>query len=385
MAHGRMWVGVGVLLVAAGTAAAQPVHPGAAPGAPPGALPALMPGGAPGSGIALAGLADEHPPLKELPSGLPELIPHEDKHHGHHEIGGWMTPFIPEHGGWYTQGEFLLQRPRATDLDFAFINQTAGLGTVGPLESYRYELGTGVRAELGYRYGEGKWESAFAYTYLTAGNDRTVTAGTGQVLLPTLTRPGLTDRAQTATGNIDLDYQTFDMIIGRRILADEHFGVRLIGGLRFTDFRQILNTTYDGLDARQARIAARERFQGVGPMAGFETVLAGCKGFHLYSRTTVGLITGRNTNRLIETNDAGATTYVNTRYDVRKVVPMGSIAVGGGWQYKSISLRGGFEITHYQNAFERPRFTDDVGQGKVITRPANLTLEGLFLQVAVSY
>ena len=64
---------------------------------------------------------------------------------------------------------------------------------------------------------------------------------------------------------------------------------------------------------------------------------------------------------------------------------MGSIAVGGGWQYKSISLRGGFEITHFQGAFERPRFTDDVGQGKVNTRPANLTLEGLFLQVAVSY
>jgi hypothetical protein len=335
----------------------------------------------------LAGMSDEHPAARELPGGLPELIPGPDKHHGHgeHEIDGFMTPFVPAHGGWYTQAEFLLQRPRNTDLDYAIINGGGGLGTIGPIQSMVYELGTGVRAELGYRYHDGGWETAFAYTYLTAGTDTAITAGPGQVILPTLTRPGLTDRALTAAGNVDLDYQTFDMIFARRTLLDEHFGVRWLGGLRFTDLRQILNVNYNGLDARGAAIASRSRFQGVGPMVGAETVLAGCKGFHFYSRTLAGLITGRNTNRLIETNDAGATTYVNTSYDIRKVVPMGSIAVGGGWQYRTIAIRGGYEITHYQGVFERPRFTDDVGQGKVITRPANLTLEGLFLQVAVSY
>ena len=390
MAQGRVWIGVGLLLVFAGTAAAQPTYPGVGVGGSGPVIPAvpLAPSlSAPGPSIqTISALADEHPPVKELPGGLPELIPHPDHHgHGEHEIGGWMTPFIPEHGGWYTQAEFLLQRPRNTDLDFTFINQTTGLGTIGPLESYRYELGTGLRVELGYRYHEGKWETAFAYTYLTAGTDRVIAAGPGQVLLPTLTRPGLVDRAITAQGNVDLDYQTFDAIFARRTLLDEHFGVRWIGGLRFTDVRQILNTFYDGLDARGAAIASRSRFQGVGPMVGAEAVLAGCKGFHLYSRALGGLITGRSTNRLIETNDAGATTYVNTNYDVRKVVPMGSIAVGGGWQYRTIALRGGFEITHYEGIFERPRFTDDVGQGKVITRPANLTLEGVFFQVAVSY
>ena len=391
MAHGRMWIGVGLLLVTAGAVTAQPVYPGVGTGGGSGGLPALVPPGQPGavppgpSIQQLAGMSDEHPAAKELPSGLPELIPHEDKHHGHHEIEGFMTPFIPAHGGWYTQGEFLLQRPRNTDLDFAILNTGGGLATIGGIQSFNYELGTGVRAELGYRYGEGKWETAFAYTYLTAGNDRSITAGPGHTVLPTLTRPGLTDRALTAAGNIDLDYQTFDMIAARRVLVDEHFGIRWIGGLRFTDIRQILNATYDGLDARGAAVASRSRFQGVGPMIGAEAVLVQCKGFHLYTRALGGLITGRNTNRLIETNDAGVTTYVNTSYDVRKVVPMGSIAVGGGWQYRTIAIRGVYEITHYQGIYDRPRFTDDVGQGKVITRPANLSLEGLFIQVAVSY
>ena len=47
--------------------------------------------------------------LKELPSEFHDLIPHEDKHHGHHEIEGFMTPFIPAHGG--GGGGFSTTRP----------------------------------------------------------------------------------------------------------------------------------------------------------------------------------------------------------------------------------------------------------------------------------
>ena len=397
MAHGRVWVGAVLLLAVAGTAAAQPVYPGVGiggggmmPVAPPAAfLPGAPPLAAdtPGTSIqTLAGLADEHPPLKELPGGLPELIPAHDKHHGsgEHEIPGCMTPFVPEHGGWFTGGEFLLMRPRNSDLDYVIRNTTTGLATTGPLESLKYGQGTGLRAEVGRRYGEGKWETAFAYTYFNGGGNSTLFAG-GGVLLPTLTRPGLTDRAQTATANVDLDYQLFDMLAARRVLVDEHFAVRWLGGFRFTDIRQVLNAFYDGADARRAAVASRSRFQGFGPLVGAEAVLVGWKGLHLYTRASAGLISGRNVNRLLETNDSGATTYTNVNYDVRKVVPTGSIAIGGGWQYRTLSIRGGYEVTHWQGIFERPRFTDDVSPGKVVTRPANLTLEGLFLQVGLSF
>lgn len=413
MAQGRVWVGVGVLLAFAGTVAAQPAFPpsnygsavGGTTAAPPFPPPSFLPPGASPPGIAtitsqgsdikpLSAVTDDHPPMKELPSGLPDLIPppaHGGHGHGcghggeHHEISGFMTPFVPEHGGWYIGGEFLLQRPRNSDLDVLIRNTNPGLGTIGPIESLKYELGTGLRAELGYRWGEGKWETAFAYTYLTAGTDLATTAGAGQVLLPTLTRPGLTDRALSASGNLDLDYQLFDMLVARRLLLDEHFAVRAIGGFRFTDIRQVLNMLYDGSDARGAAVASRSRFQGFGPIVGAEAVLVGWKGLHFYSRATAGLITGRSTNRLVETNDSGATTYVNTNYDIRKIVPMGSIALGAGWQYRTLSIRAGYEITHWQGIYERPRFVDDVSQGKVITRPANLTLEGLFIQASLSF
>jgi hypothetical protein len=335
----------------------------------------------------LAGVADEHAPMKELPSGLPELIPGPDKHHGseEHEIDGYMTPFIPNHGGWYTQGEFLLMRPTTNDLDLAIVNTGSGLSTVGPIQSIRNNIGTGLRVEAGYRYCDGKWESAFGFTYLHAGANADINAGPGAVLLPTRTRPGLINRALAATGDANLDYQLYDMIIARRVLQDEHFGLRWLGGLRFADIRQTVNAGYDGADARQAKVSERSRFQGVGPMVGLEAVLAGWKGFHLYSRATGGLIAGRNTNALFEANDAGATTYIDTHYDIRKVVPTGSLAVGLGWQYRTIAIRAGYEVAYWQGIFDRPRFTDDVSQGKFVARSANLALDGWFMQVAVSY
>ena len=430
MAQGRVGVGVALLLAFAGPVAAQPsgypsfsgggvmplapAAPGPiAPDAPPAlfppgvarvSTPALVPPGQPPATNVqpnppshiqtLSAFADDHPPMKELPTGLPELIPPPDKHHGghehgcghgcEHEIPEWLAPFVPHHG-WYTQGEFLLMRPRYTDFDYAIRNANPGLGTVGPIESLKYDTGTGFRVEVGRHWGEGKWDSAFAYTYFNGNGDASAAAGLNQVLLPTLTRPGLTDRALSALVNADLDYQLYDIIVGRRMMVDENFALRWLGGVRFADVRQIFNTFYDGLDARRAAVVTRSRFQGFGPLVGAEAVLGGWRGFHLYARASGGLLTGNSTNRLIETNDNGATTYIDTRHDVRKVVPMGTIAVGGGWQYRTFWVRGGYEVSHWQGIFERPRFVDDVSQGKVITRPGNLTLEGLFIQVGVNF
>lgn len=330
-------------------------------------------------------LHDEHLPVKDLTphGGFHDLHPKE--HHEHHEIPGCLTAVVPSHGGWYTNAEFLLMRPRNTDFDFVIRTPATGLGTVGPIDSFKYSPGTGLRAEVGYVADGGKWDFGFAYTYFTASDDIVVAAGANQVLLPTFTRPGLTDRVLTAQGTADLDYQLFDMLAGRRLAFEENLAVRAIAGFRFTDIRQTLDAFFDGADARRAAVRTRSRFQGFGPLVGGEATLAGPKGFHLYTRATGGLLTGNSINSVIETNDNGATTYVNTRNDVRKVVPFGSVAIGGGWQYRSVSLRAGYEVTHFQGIFERPRFVDDVSQGKVINRAANLSLEGLFLQASVIY
>lgn len=408
MRYTRSMLAVGALLVGAGGAAAQPgAFPGAGggPGAPSGfgaaaplapSAPTMAPPAAPAPTTAppagappksLGALPEEHLPVKDLTphGGFGDIHPHES-HHSDHEIPGNLTAVVPSHGGWYTSAEYLLMRPRNTDFDYVIRNTAGnGLATTGPIDSAKYQLGSGVRAAIGYVFDGGKWEGTFQYTYLTAGADSTVFATGNTTLLPTLTRPGLTDRALTATATADLDYQLYEMLAGRRFVISDNLAIRATAGFRFSDIRQTFDAFYDGLDARRAAVKTRSRFQGFGPTVGAEGTLTAEYGFHLYARGQFGLLSGRAVNQVLETNDRGATTYVNVRNDIQREVPFGTVALGLGWQYRTISLRAGYEVTHWQGIFARPRFTDDVGQGKVINTPSNLSLEGLFIQASVIY
>lgn len=320
--------------------------------------------------------ADE---VKDLtPPCLGDIVP-PVRHHEHH--AGQLKPVL-EHG-WYASTEALIMRPRRGAFDFVTPSRP-GLVTTGDIQSLNYELRTGARAELGYRF-EGGWDVLAGYTYFRAGVQDRLAVGAGEVLVPTLTRPGLTNQANFAAADANIEYNLFDMTVGKRFAVEEHFAVRAFGGLRFASIRQNFQAYYDGRDARSAAVLAPSNFQGFGPIAGVETVLTAQHGFHFYGKLSGGLITGPNNNPLVETNNSGATTYVNTAYDVRKVVPTVSVGVGGGWQYRTVSVRMGYEITHWFGLIDQPRFTDDVTRGKFVNRSADLSLEGLFIQVGLAF
>ncbi len=232
-----------------------------------------------------------------------------------------------------------------------------------------------MRAEIGYRFTPA-WDAAFAYTYLRADGGQSLQAGTEQLLFPTLTRPGLTDAVTSATASAALAYNLYDLQVGRRFAVDEHFGVRVFGGFRFASISQDLNAFYDGLDARQASVTTKSQFAGFGPLIGGDAVLVGWCGFHLYARASGGLLTGSSTNTLLETNDAGGTVYADVRYNIRKVVPVGTIGIGGGWQYRTVSVRFGYEITQWFGLTERVRLVDDISQGKFVSRRGTCPWKG---------
>ena len=54
-------------------------------------------------------------------------------------------------------------------------------------------------------------------------------------------------------------------------------------------------------------------------------------------------------------------------------------------QLEAAFRRAGYEVTHWFGLTQPIRFVDDVGQGKISTRPVNLSLEGLFLQVGLAF
>ncbi|MDB5306512.1 MAG: hypothetical protein JWO38_714 [Gemmataceae bacterium] len=363
-----------------------PLRPAQLPAAlpPPNTPSVLLPPTRPAVLPPLAPTLD--PPVKDLtPPGFAADPYPPAGPGGHAEVPGHLNPAAPAGGGPFVSAELLLFRPRRGAFDFVIPGTAASLATTGPVESLNYQLQPGVRAELGYRFGASGWDALAGYTYFHSAADRTERAGPGEVLFPTLTRPGLTDNVTVAAAVANLEYNLYDVSLGRRFVVDDHLALRAYGGLRFASIRQDFRAYYDGLDARRAVVSAASNFQGFGPVLGAEAVFAGWRGFHLYARASGGLLTGQSDNPLAETNNAGQTTYVNSGYNVRQVVPVASVGVGGGWQYRTVSVRVGYEITQWYNLIQQPRFTDDVAQGAVVTRPANLSLEGLFVQVGLAF
>jgi len=372
-----------------GAASAQPLSPSRPVELPPRA-PAVLPPIAPRTAPPTAPVPVRAPapatesPLKDLtPPGFGAGV--HEVHPAYHETPGHLRPAAPEEGGPFATAEFLVLRARRTAFDYAIPGDTSGLVPVGGVRSLNYDLQTGFRGELGHRFGHSGWEAFFGYTYYHTAAEEAFTAPPGQVVFPTLTKPGLTNTALFGSASAALTYNSYDLMLGKRWAVDEHLAVRLFGGIRFATIQQDFNAFYEGLDARSAAVNANTKFQGVGPVFGGEAVWAGWKGFHLYARASGGLLTGQSDNPLIESNSGGNAFYASTSNDIRKVVPVASAGIGAGWQYRTVSVRVGYEITNYFGVTDQPRFTDDVGLGKITTRQSDLSLEGLFVQLGLSF
>jgi len=327
-------------------------------------------------------------PIRDLtPPILEKTTAGETQAERRSPIPGSLPPPVPDQAGFIFRGEYLLGRPRSDNQDFVIRNGNGGLAVTGPVESLRYNLGNGFSAELGYRFaGSGlDLDATFGYTYFAASGGSNIAAAPGSALFPTITRPGLIDRVQSASAENSLNINLYDLLLTRRFLIDDRLALRGFGGLRFGEIREGFIANYDGLDARSAKVDTRSRFQGFGPMVGGEAVLAAPRGIHLYMRASGGLLVGDSFNSWIETNDNGNSLYVNAPYDMRKTVSFAGLGVGLGWQYRTISVRCGYDVTEWFGVTERVRLSSDIAQGAINSRSGNVSLDAFFLQFAITF
>lgn len=333
----------------------------------------------------------EEPHVKDLtPSVLPGLYDplHGDAAHGsggHGEAahgGGHAEHSEP---GFYGTAEYLLLRPRRGAFDYALVDPTKDLVPNGTLQSLNYELRSGVRAGLGYRFKDTAWSAGFTYTFLRSSSDDMRTADVNGLIYPTLSRPGLVDNVGYAEASASLEYNVFDVEISRQVHVDERLNLRLYGGVRFATVRQDFDAMYDLRDANFARVATQSNFDGFGPLLGAEASLKTFGGFHLFGKTSAAMLTGTVTNPYRETNNGGLTTFANVDYRTRRVLPVFGSGIGLGWERRGVAIRVGYEMTNWFNLIDQVRFTNDLAEGKLTTRQSDLSMEGLFVQFAVQY
>ena len=321
---------------------------------------------------------------------LKDLTPPElhNGHGGSHGAGhAEVCPPAAHHeeGGFSGVAEYLLMRPRRGLFDFAIRDPNANLVPEGSLRSLNYELRSGIRAGITYRVPHTEWDFQVAYTYFRSNAAATEYAPAGGTLYATLTRPGLNDEVLTATASGRLAYNVYDAVIGRRFVLDERASVRTFAGLAWATIKQDFAAEYDGLDANRGRVATQSNFNGFGPLVGMEGQFALTEHWYLYARGVGGLLTGTVKNPIVETNNAGLTTYANLAFDTRKVVPLASLALAGGWQSGRVTVRAGYEITNWFGLIDQPRLTGELSEGKVVPRSGDLSLEGFFAHVGLSF
>ncbi len=324
-----------------------------------------------------------------MPGLYDPLHGHAEGGHGAsgHAEGGHGGGHDDHHAepGFYGTAEYLLLRPRRGAFDYALVDPTKNLVPNGSLETLNYELRSGVRAGVGYRFKDTAWSAGFTYTYMRSGSDEMLTADPNGQIYPTLSRPGLIDNVGYAEASASLEYNVFDLEVSRNIHVDERMNARLYGGVRFATIRQDFDALYDLRDANMARVATQSNFDGFGPLLGAEASLKTFGGFHLFGRTSAAMMTGTITNPYRETNNAGLTTFADVNYRTRRVIPVLGSGIGLGWERRGVAIRVGYEMTNWFNLIDQIRFTNDLAEGKLTTRSTDLSMEGLFVQFAVQY
>ncbi len=376
MVSGRWVSALAVVVTGVGFAAGQPGQPVQPAGVKP-PLPSVLP------------VSNSEPKLLDVTP--PELKEHGGHGGGHGEYppGGPVKTLchveeeIP--GQFFGSGEFLIWRPRLDSTDYALVDPTNNLTPQGKVRNLKYDSNGGFRVGMGYRVPGQGWDVGVTYTYFRTNGDAAVGAPPGGVIYPTLTRPGVVDRVGTAAVSGGLDYNVFDLDVGRTWEVDPHFVMRAFGGVRWARINLDQTATYNGIHANNAVVRNSADFTGTGPTAGLEARWAVTHGLAMFGNVRGGLLYGEFGNAVRETNGNGQVLNADVSDDFTGLAPFASVALGGSYTWNTLTFSAGYEVTQYFNLSTRPVLVDDFAEGKVVRRRSDLNFDGVFFRVALAY
>jgi len=323
-------------------------------------------------------------------AGVKDLTPpelaHPEEHakgHGEEHAEGHGEGRVE--GGFFGSAEFLLLRPRQRALEYAVIDPLDDITPQGKIQSIRHDMRPGLRVGLGYRIPDSGWEIAGYYTYLHSRGDEITLAPPGGLLYPLLTRPGLTDSADRAVAFSRLNYNVYDLEIGKTMHVDESTQLRMYGGVRVASIQQALGATYTGRLADTAVAESRSKFDGGGPMFGTELTWKVVPSLSLFGKASGGLIYGRSSSGIYETNNGGATLYTDVGGQNNPIVPLVSLALGASYHYRGLSFSAGYQAVNWFGLIQQPNLIDDFSEGKLLNRSTDLSLDGFFFQLGYEF
>jgi len=281
--------------------------------------------------------------------------------------------------------EYLLVRPRRSDLDYAVIDPADDIVPQGQSASLAWETRSGLRANLRYRPGGGPNDVGFTYTYVYSTDAGSVTAPDGGLLYATLTRPGTNDEAAAAAASTSLNYNVFDIDVGHTFGEAGCFQSRVFSGVRMAIINQVLEASYDGRDANQAFAAQRCNMDGAGLTAGGEAHWAIGQGLTAYGKGRGSLVVGDYRVSSQQTDFAGNLVLADAAEKFCRVVPVIDLGAGVSYRFRGVRASVGYEITHWFNQVEGVTFLDDFSEGQRARKVSDLSLEAIVFGLSFEF
>jgi hypothetical protein len=281
--------------------------------------------------------------------------------------------------------EYLYVRPRRNDDAFAIVDPTINVTPEGNTQRIGFDWASGLRLAGGWRPANSPWENWFVYTYFHATGQAGAVAPTGGQLYAEFTRPGLVDNALTATGTQNLTYNVYDADTLRRITGDDCFVLKLGFGARYTNIEQNQEGFYNGFNANGTLVSSRMTFDGGGVTLAGQGQYTMPWGLSFFGRAKAGLVVGEIRNTLRESDNFGRTVNANITDNFYTTIPVLELGTGVAWEFRNFRIAAGYEMTNWFGLNNSPAFINDFAEGKLGRRQSDLSLEGLFVQMGLTY
>jgi hypothetical protein len=282
--------------------------------------------------------------------------------------------------GWYASAEYLLLRLRRRGLDYAIpTRDTADYIGDGTVREVEFTHDSGYRAGLGYITSSG-WDIGFRYTAFDTLETASANAPAGGNLWATLSHPAHRAEAGTAFATAGLDYEVFDLELGRWMQLNRFTAVRMLGGLRWLETDQQLVVQYDGAGFREGLVQRTRGDSGLGVRLGGEVHWAVFRGLSTFLRGSAAVVYSQAETVARETDEQGQRLLVDIADDHTQSVSNLEAAMGLAYARGPWTIRGGYELSTWFNLSNQITF-DDQHRGAYASISDDLLLEGLFLSL----
>lgn len=283
--------------------------------------------------------------------------------------------------------EVVYMRPSRSALDYAIIDTNTDTDPQGSYDSIHPDYSAGLRYGLAYTFETGTDLHA-QYMTLDTHDSASAEAPPGGRLWGTWTHPDMGSTFDSAEARYDLDYDVFDLGLGKKFTVGDDLGLRVDAGLRYARIDQNLNIAYlQG--ATIFNVEDTNTFTGWGPRLGLGADWQMGHGFNLFGSAAGSLLLGDFDLALLTAS--GTTEYGRIKDTVdNRVVPVVEMRAGIGYAYKLangmyVGAKAGYEWQNWFNMVMAQRFADDIADQIVTTDTTDLSLDGFFLEGFINF